>query len=108
MRSLAVLDIPDGNLAKIDLVLSEDLKAMVPRGLGDKIEFRTEVVENYSLPITAGTVLGKVSVFIDGEEVLQKPLVAAIDVVRAGRLVVLLRRIRSFFSGVLSAIAARI
>jgi D-alanyl-D-alanine carboxypeptidase (penicillin-binding protein 5/6) len=107
-KSLAVLDIPDGNLAKIDLVLSEDLKAMVPRGLGDKIEFRTEVVENYSLPITAGTVLGKVSVFIDGEEVLQKPLVAAIDVVRAGRLVVLLRRIRSFFSGVLSAIAARI
>lgn len=102
---LAVLDIPNGTPEKLELVLADDLRVLVPRGFDDLVELRVDMPEDLSAPISQGTILGEARVFVDGKEALRSPLVASADISRANILVMLVRRIRSFFAGIFSAIA---
>lgn len=103
---ITVLDIPNGTPEKLELILTDDFRVLVPRGFSDKVELRTDLTQDLNLPVSQGTTLGEALVFVDGKEALRVPLVASTDVAKVNGLVVLLRSIRSFFAGIFTAIAS--
>jgi D-alanyl-D-alanine carboxypeptidase (penicillin-binding protein 5/6) len=105
---VAVLDVPNGNPDKLELILTEDFRVLVPRGYSDKVELITDITEDLNLPIRQGTTLGEALALVEGKEALRVPLLASTDVDRASVLVVFFRRVRRFVAGIFTAIAGLI
>ena len=73
-----------GAVESIPLGVTQDHDLTVPKGRYDSLMSETIVEENLTAPIEAGTLLGSVTVSMNGEVLVELPLVALADVAEAG------------------------
>lgn len=73
-----------GNLKEVGLGLNEDLLVNVPRGMSKQLKATVERQNNLIAPIKAGTKLGTLKLTLEGEVLMEKPLLALQEVGEAG------------------------
>ena len=65
-----------GDQDQVSLGVNRDIHITIPRGRYRDLEATMEVDAEISAPVALGTTLGRVSVKLDGEEILSEPIVA--------------------------------
>lgn len=98
--------IQDGTPERIDVVLAEPARVLVPRGANAEVTGRIERFAGVTAPLAAGEQVGEYVVSIDGVDVVRAPLLAGVDVERAGFFVRMWRAVRDFVLGLLPWSAA--
>ena len=73
-----------GETESVPLGVAEDHHLTIPKGRYDSLMSDTVVDPNLTAPIEAGTPLGSVTVSMNGEDLVELPLVALTDVAEAG------------------------
>lgn len=73
-----------GETESVPLGVAEDYYLTIPKGRYDSLMSDTTVEEDLTAPIEAGTLLGSVTISMNGEELVELPLVALTDVAEAG------------------------
>lgn len=73
-----------GNLKEVGLGLDKDLLVNVPRGMSNQLQATVERKDKLIAPIKAGTELGTLKLTLEGETILEKPLLALQDIDEAG------------------------
>ena len=68
----------------ISLGLAEDLFITIPKGSYEKLEANVDIPGLLTAPIQQGTQLGTLNIMLDGQAVMQKPLVALETAEQAG------------------------
>lgn len=68
----------------VDLVVKEDLTALIKKGEGKDFKKEIKIDKNQKLPIKKGTVLGKITISKDGRLIGEVDLVNTKDVEKAG------------------------
>lgn len=74
-----------GDRERVDLGPEEDIYVTLPRAMYEKLDTRTEVGHSLEAPVEKGVALGKVTVTLDGDTLLERPLVT-LDAVAEGSL----------------------
>jgi D-alanyl-D-alanine carboxypeptidase (penicillin-binding protein 5/6) len=83
---------------QLDLGPAEDLVLTIPRNSHDQLKAEMTVNPDVTAPISKGDEIGKVIIRLDGDVMLEKPLVALNDVEEAGIFKRLWHHILRFFS----------
>lgn len=73
-----------GDLKEVSLGLDKDLLVNVPRGMSKQLKATVERQNNLIAPIKAGTKLGTLKLSLEGEVLVEKPLLALQEVGEAG------------------------
>ena len=73
-----------GETESVSLGVTEDHYLTIPKGRYDSLMSDTAVEADLTAPIEAGTLLGSVTVSMNGEDLVELPLVALTDVAEAG------------------------
>ncbi|MCF6262635.1 MAG: D-alanyl-D-alanine carboxypeptidase [Xanthomonadales bacterium] len=73
-----------GESEEIQLSIAEDFFVTIQRGRYDSLDARVTIDPELSAPISKGQPLGKLQVFLDGEEIGSRPLLAMNDIAEAG------------------------
>ena len=73
-----------GNADSVKLGLQEDLAITIPRGRYDELNARTKVNQLIEAPVNMGQTLGRMTITLDGEELVSVPLVALQEVEESG------------------------
>ena len=73
-----------GETESVPLGVAEDYFLTIPKGRYDSLVSDTTVEEGLTAPIEAGTLLGTVTISMNGEDLVELPLVALADVAEAG------------------------
>ena len=87
-----------GKQNELSLGPAEDLVLAIPRDSHDQLKAEMTVNPDVTAPISAGQQLGKVTISMDGEVLLEKPLVALQGVEEAGFFARLWDHVLRFFS----------
>lgn len=74
-RSLEQVRVWKGNLERVDLGTLNDAHVTVPRGRFDQLQIETEISGEPVAPVGKNRILGMVAVTLDGETLLERPLV---------------------------------
>ena len=77
-------DVWSGLQDKVELGVTEDIFVTIPRGKHDALEAKIDVDRVIKAPFQAGDEFGVVSVIVEGEVLMEKPLVALQGVEQAG------------------------
>jgi D-alanyl-D-alanine carboxypeptidase (penicillin-binding protein 5/6) len=88
-----------GQQDRLDIGPASDLIMTIPRNSQPRLKAEMKVHPDIRAPISKGDTLGSVVVSLDGEVLLDRPLVALNDVEQAGLFKRLWHRIRLFFAG---------
>ena len=88
-----------GKKDMLDIGPASDLVMTIPRNSQQRLKAEMKVHPDIRAPISKGDTLGSVVVSLDGEVLLDRPLVALNDVELAGFFKRLWHRIRLFFAG---------
>lgn len=88
-----------GKSDQLDIGPANDLVMTIPRNSQQRLKAEMKVHPDIRAPISKGDTLGSVVVSLDGEVLLDRPLVALNDVEQAGFFKRLWHRIRLFFAG---------
>lgn len=88
-----------GKKDMLDIGPASDLVMTIPRNSQQRLKAEMKVHPDIRAPISKGDTLGSVVVSLDGEVLLDRPLVALNDVEQAGFFKRLWHRIRLFFAG---------
>ena len=83
---------------QLDLGPAEDLVLTIPRNSHDQLKAEMTVNPDVTAPISKGDEIGKVIIRLDGDVMLEKPLIALNDVEEAGIFKRLWHHILRFFS----------
>ncbi len=73
-----------GETETVSLGVAQDHFLTIPKGRYDSLMSETAVEEDLTAPIEAGALLGTVTISMNGEELVELPLVALADVAEAG------------------------
>ena len=73
-----------GEQKEISLGLDQDLLVNVPRGMAKQLKATVERQNNLIAPIKAGTQLGSLKLTLEGDTIMEKPLIALQDIGEAG------------------------
>ena len=73
-----------GESEQLDSGISGDLYLTLPRGVFDKLDTRIVVDDTILAPVEAGQQLGVVNISLDGETIVERPLVALAEVPKGG------------------------
>lgn len=84
---------------KVELGITEDIFLTIPRGAQDSLEASLHIDDVIKAPIAQGLELGNLTVVLDGEQLVDVPLVAQQAVAEAGFFSRLWDNIVLFFSG---------
>jgi len=87
-----------GQSEQVSLGLAEDLVLTIPRGAGDSLKAEMHIDETIMAPFKVGKELGNLTVSLNGEELVNLPLVAAEGVEAAGFFARLIDTITLFFT----------
>lgn len=88
-----------GTEEKVELGITEDIFLTIPRGAQDSLEASLHIDDVIKAPIAQGLELGNLTVVLDGEQLVDVPLVAQQAVAEAGFFSRLWDNIVLFFSG---------
>ncbi len=99
---LAQAQVWSGKQKQVNLGLSEDLFLTIPRGAEDDLNATMEIDEVIHAPFQAGQQLGQLKVSLEGEVLVDVPLIARQGVEEAGFFARLLDAIKLFFIGLFS------
>ncbi|HSW10631.1 MAG TPA: D-alanyl-D-alanine carboxypeptidase family protein [Bacillota bacterium] len=77
---VSTLPIMRGQVARIDVVAGGDLGVVVLRGKERGVERVVLLPERLTAPVAAGSPVGEIALFLDGQELGRVPLIAAISV----------------------------
>lgn len=100
-EALSTARVWKGQADEVRLGLADDIALTIPRGSHDKLEASMSLQPDVSAPIKAGDILGQVIVTLDGETLLEQPLVALSDVQPGGLFKRLWHSVLLFFRGFL-------
>jgi len=87
-----------GKSDAVQPILAEEPSILLQKGQAGTMEQSVDLPDSVAAPISAGDVLGRFSVSVDGKEAASIPLIAATDVPRLGFSDIFLRMFRSLFS----------
>ena len=73
-----------GTVDSVEVTLRQPVRVTVPRGNADKIEAVVDLPQDLEAPIATGDVVGTLRVALEGEVLLERPLVARSEVPEAG------------------------
>ena len=73
-----------GTSENIQLGLQDDLAITVPRGRYSELDATTKINQVIEAPVSMGQTLGRISITLDGEELVSAPLVALSEIEEAG------------------------
>lgn len=73
-----------GASESIQLGLQDDLAITVPRGRYDELDATTKINQPIEAPVSLGQTLGRISITLDGEELVSAPLVALEEIEESG------------------------
>lgn len=79
-----VLPVEKGEADQVTAVAAETVSVLMPKTGSSQVETRVELEPGVMAPISAGTVVGRLSYWLDGEEVGSTDLIAAETVEKAG------------------------
>lgn len=96
---LATLPVEKAQHLNIDIVLENDVFALLPKGSNGKVETELIYPESIKPPVKFGDKLGEMIIKVDGKEVERVSLVAKHDVESAGYITLLKRTVINFISG---------
>jgi len=91
-----------GEETSVNLVLAEDVYLTIPRGSFKDLDPQIHIDQQIDAPISKGQELGRLTVSLEGEAVVDLPLVAEQAVAEAGFFARLWDAIKLFFMGVFS------
>ena len=86
---------------QLELGVSRDIHLTIPRGKHDEIKAVLNIDETIKAPITKGKVYGELLVTLDGDTLLQEPLVALQSIEQGGFFKRLWDSIALFFKGLI-------
>ncbi len=92
----AALEIPASKEKRSAVVPAENGFYLAARGSSAELTYEIAFDENISLPVAAGSTVGKLSVFVDGELVASSPLVTSTELTVPGYLDILGELLRSW------------
>ncbi len=81
---LSIERIWKGEDNELPLGVTDDLFITIPRGRYDALQARLEVSGTLTAPLSAGQTVGRLVVSLDGDDLVERPLVALAGVERAG------------------------
>jgi D-alanyl-D-alanine carboxypeptidase (penicillin-binding protein 5/6) len=84
---------------KVELSITEDIFLTIPRGAQDSLEANLHIDDVIKAPIVAGVELGNLTVSLDGEELVNRPLLAQKNIAEAGFFSRLWDNLVLFFGG---------
>jgi serine-type D-Ala-D-Ala carboxypeptidase (penicillin-binding protein 5/6) len=88
-----------GKKDRLDVGPANDLVLTIPRNSQSRLKAEMKVNPDIRAPISKGDTLGSVLISLDGEVLLDRPLVALNDIEQAGFFKRLWHRVRLFFAG---------
>jgi serine-type D-Ala-D-Ala carboxypeptidase (penicillin-binding protein 5/6) len=91
-----------GQQDSVDLGIQEDLYLTIPRGAADKLQASMHIDDIIKAPFAKGHTLGRMTVELEGETLVDRPLVALNGVEEAGLFARLWDAIKLFFVGLFS------
>jgi len=91
-----------GQQEKVGLGIEKDVYLTIPRGAEKELEASTHIDDVIKAPFKAGQELGNLTVVLNGEKLVDIPLVAITEVAEAGILARLWDAIKLFFLGLFS------
>jgi len=83
-KALTQARIWKGENEQLPLGLNQDLYITIPRGQYKKLKASMDINTTITAPATKGSSYGKINVALDGEPLLQRPLIALTGVAEAG------------------------
>ena len=92
----------EGKQKMVNLTVSDDLYLTIPRGSADQLNASMHIDDVIKAPFDAGQELGNLTVSLDGEQLVDVPLVAAEPIAQSGLLARLWDMIQLFFLNLLS------
>lgn len=101
-ESLTPLRVWMGADNEVNLGASEDLVVTIPKDSHENLSAEMSLDSRVRAPVQAGDELGAVTISLNGDVLLEKPLVALSDVERGGIFRRLIDRIALFFRGLFS------
>ncbi len=101
-ESLTPLRVWMGTDNEVNLGASEDLVVTIPKDSHEKLSAEMSLDSRVRAPVRAGDELGMVTISLNGDTLLEKPLVALSDVERGGIFRRLIDSIVLFFRGLFS------
>ncbi len=73
-----------GKTDELSLGVAEDTNLTLPRGAQDKLQAQMHIDKVIKAPIKLGQEIGKITIDLDGEQILELPLVAKQEIEQAG------------------------
>jgi D-alanyl-D-alanine carboxypeptidase (penicillin-binding protein 5/6) len=96
---MATLSVEKAKNISLDIVLENDVFALLPKGSNGKVDTELIHPDNVDPPVKQGDLLGEMVVRVDGKEVERANLVAKQDLENADFLTLFTRTIKNFISG---------
>ncbi len=101
-QTLSKARVWSGVADEVTLGLAEPVKLTLPRGRQDDLEARLQINELIKAPLQQGQVLGQLQLVLDGQVLLEKPVVALEAMEQAGFFARLIDSIKLFFRNLFS------
>ncbi len=96
-QELMAADVWGGVADQVSVGMAEDVYVTIPRGSRDKLESTVDLDSVIKAPIKMGQELGQVRVMLDGETVVEQPVLALTEVEKGGLFKRLWDSIKLFF-----------
>jgi len=96
-QELMAADVWGGVAGQVSVGMAEDVYVTIPRGSRDKLESTVDLDSVIKAPIKMGQELGQVRVMLDGETVVEQPVLALTEVEQGGLFKRLWDSIKLFF-----------
>ena len=80
---MAQIDVKRGTPQKIDILSSQKISVLVPKGKTDSVKWEMKIEKEINLPLKMGDPVGTINVIKDGQKVGTYELIAATDVKKA-------------------------
>lgn len=96
-QELMAADVWGGVADQVSVGMAEDVYVTIPRGSRDKLESTVDLDSVIKAPIKMGQELGQVRVMLDGETVVEQPVLALTEVEQGGLFKRLWDSIKLFF-----------
>ena len=106
-ETVSVIEVAKGEKKETYLQAANDLQVVIPYNRRDDLLINIILPESITSPIIQGTPAGEIEITLDGAVVLKEPLYTGEDVAKAGRLALLWRSIKEFFSSLWRLIAEK-
>ncbi|MEP3590432.1 MAG: serine-type D-Ala-D-Ala carboxypeptidase, partial [Marinobacter sp.] len=96
-QELMAADVWGGVADEVSVGMAEDVYVTIPRGSRDKLESTVDLDSVIKAPIKMGQELGQVRVLLDGETVVEQPVLALTEIEQGGLFKRLWDSIKLFF-----------